>query len=411
MTCFRGSALAGEDFCAPACSSDEEPGPGQVCTAEGALLPACSPSRPEPEADCPPGLNCYRLSLFEDRGVCIRMPVCSTDADCPDPLHGSCTAELVRKMVGPNAAVLPLDHLNCTASDCYAEGTGCSGGERCLASQYDPHIADICVPSCDANLHCPPNYSCAQVTSGSGASKMCFPGLPGLRCDGPHCVGGSCEDTGAGFSVCTRSCEWTADCEPLNTENDAFFCVEGGAGRHCVTPRPFHGANCDIDGDCRGDLNEFCSAWDVQGPDPPPGECRQRCKADGTCDPRGGLPHTCLWNRDGGCFPGRQGLPCTLSSECLEGLTCQDVPAELELELEPARLCTRPCGGKGVTETDADAECSPSRKINGGGFCASGFCRSQRDGGKRCSRNAQCTSGLCDAAEQTCVVKPPTRSP
>lgn len=411
MTCFRGSALAGEDFCAPACSPADEPDPGQVCTAEGALLPACHPHLPDPAADCPQGLNCYRLSLFDDRGVCIKMPVCATNADCPDPVHGTCTAELVRNMVGAAAALLPLDHLNCARASCVALSTTCPSNEGCLGNLYDAQIADICTPNCDADLHCPPNYSCAKATSGGGAAKLCLPGMPGFRCDGPHCIGGSCDDSGAGFSVCTRPCESTADCELITTESDAFFCVDGGTGKHCVTPRPFHGANCTLDQQCHEELGEFCSVWDALGPKGLPGECRQHCKPDGTCDPRGGLPHTCLWDGKGGCFPGQQGLPCTLSSECFEGLACEGVPAEPDLGTPSARICTRPCGGEGVTEAAADLQCSPPRAVNGGGYCAGGFCRPQRAGDLSCSRDAQCTSGLCNAAKKTCVAKPATGPP
>jgi hypothetical protein len=411
MTCFRGSSLAGEDFCAPACSPNDEPTPGQVCTAEGALLPACHPHLPEPAADCPHALNCYRVSLFDDRGVCIKMPVCATNSDCPDPVHGSCTAEVVRQLGGVAAALLPLDHLNCVKTSCVALSTACPSNEGCLGTQYDVQIADLCAPNCDANLHCPPNYSCARATSGAGAPPLCLPGMPGLRCDGPHCVVGSCDDTGAGFSVCAQACESTSDCDVVNTDSDAYFCVDGGAGRHCVTPRPFHGANCNRDKQCRQDLDEFCAEWNVQGPNGLPGECRQHCKADGTCEPRGGLPHTCLWGGKGGCFPGQQGLPCTLSSECFEGLYCKNVPEELDLATPVARICTRSCGGKGVTEAAADAQCSPPHAINGGGYCAGGYCRPQRAGDQPCSRDAQCASGLCDMAKKSCVAQPVTALP
>jgi hypothetical protein len=413
MTCFRGSALAGQDFCAPACSSDHEPAPDHVCTAEGALLPACHPSLAEPEADCPAGLNCYRTSLFADQGICVSMPVCSTNSDCRDPLHGTCTAEIVRNMLGPAAAsLLPLDHLNCAQPSCSAYKMDCSKGEACLSQFYDPTVADICTPLCDSELHCPPNYSCAQATSGEGSRAVCVPGLPGNRCDGPHCVVGNCEDTGAGFSVCTIPCTSTSDCAKVNTDNDSFYCVDGGAGQHCVISRPFHGANCDHDDQCREDLNEFCSDWDARGRDASPHECRQRCKPDGTCDPRGGLAHTCLWGGKGGCFPGEQGLPCTLPSECLEGLSCEAVPEEADKPDEPEELalngpiCTRPCGGESMTEAAADEQCSPPRTVNGHGYCAGGFCRPKRGEAKRCSRDAQCASGLCNTAKGTCLATP-----
>lgn len=413
MTCFRGSALAGEDFCAPACSPDDEPAPDHVCTAEGALLPACHPSLAEPEADCPAGLNCYRTSLFSDQGLCAKMPVCSTNADCQDPFHDTCTAEVVASLLGPGAAaLLPLNHLNCAKTSCIALNTMCTTSEACLGKVYDATLADICTPRCDAGLRCPPNYSCAQATSGKGSPAVCLPGMPGLRCDGPHCVGGSCKDTGAGFSVCSLACEKTDDCAKLNTATDSFFCVDGGTGRHCVTPRPFHGANCVRDDQCREDLNEFCSDWDPRGRDASPHECRQHCKSDGTCDARGGLAHTCLWEGKGGCFPGEQGLPCKRSSDCLEGLSCEEVPAEPDTPDDSDELplntpiCTRPCGGASVTEAAADEQCSPERSVNSRGYCAGGFCRPKRGDAKRCSRDAQCLSGLCNTAKSVCLPTP-----
>jgi hypothetical protein len=409
MTCFRGTALAGEDFCAAACSPAEEPPEGYLCTVEGALLPACHPNGAEAAADCPPGLNCYRLSLSENRGACIKMPVCSDSSECEDPLYGTCAANVVQDLVGAAAVLLPLDHLNCVATGCVRYATGCPSGQICLGKQYDATIADLCAPKCDALGRCPPNYSCATATSGTGAANVCLPTMPGFRCEGSKCIGGRCEDTGAGFSVCTQSCKITDDCEVLNTLNDAFFCVDGGTGTgpHCVTPRPFHGANCDDHHDCHEDLGEFCSFWDVRGLNPPPGECRQACKPDLTCEPRGGLPHTCL-RKEAGCFPGEQGLPCTLSSECFEGLSCEDAPPEADLGTPAVRICTRPCGGNGISLEDADAECAPVRKINSGGYCGEGLCRVHRRGGESCSRDQQCGSGLCNLVEMVCLAEPGT---
>jgi len=396
MTCVPASVLGGNDFCAPSCTSGSPAPEGQVCTQWGALLPGCHPSQhTAAAADCPDGLNCYRTSLSEDQGVCIDMPVCKTNGDCHDLVHSTCASTVVPDVVGPLVAALNLDHLNCLKRDCLGQHSDCPASESCLASQYDKKLADICVPICREDTPCPPNYSCLRTALDVKDRYVgfCMPGLPGILCEPGGCVGGTCEDTGAGFKACAIDCETTENCRGLNSAYDSFVCVEGGGHRHCVTPRAFHGTSCQDDGDCPQDLNEFCSLWVPRGRDDPPGNCRQRCSPDLTCSPRGGLPHTCLWDGLGGCYPGTQGLPCHLDSECIEGLSCLNVPAEPDVGTEPARICTQRCD-----DTDpmaGDDFCNKQNDIHTGGYCASGFCRARRFADETCSRDAQCV-GWCE---------------
>jgi hypothetical protein len=396
MTCARASALGGTDFCAPSCTPGTEPPEGQVCSRWGALLPVCHPHLAPAAADCPAGLNCYRTSLFEDQGVCMKMPVCADDSDCrrQDSIHTTCAATVARRVGGVGLAALPLDHLNCIKQSCIGLHTQCPANESCLASQYDASVADICVPSCDATRPCPPNYSCIfTALEHQEPVGLCMPGLPGIRCEPGGCIAGSCEDTGAGFNVCATKCETTHDCQDFSGAYDAFVCVEGVGHRHCVTPRAFHGNNCNKDEECRQDLDEFCSPWLPRGLDKYPGGCRQRCSAEGTCGVRGGLQHTCLWGGAGGCYPGTQGLPCQLQDECIE-LGCLEVPPEPDLVSPPTRICTQPCDGP--DEAARDAVCDKRYDVNGGGYCAFGFCRVARLGGASCNRNEQCKSRQCD---------------
>jgi len=400
-TCFSASALGGEDFCAEACDpsiavEDE----GSVCVAAGARLARCHPNGHSDAADCPAGFNCYRTNLILDQGVCIKMPVCSQDSDCPGATHETCTSSLVADRAGLST-LLHLDHLNCVHRFCVALASGCVNGEGCLGKQYFADGADLCTPDCDTNLNCPPNYSCLRTTSGAGSPTLCLPGLPGFRCTGDSCVIGTCEDSGANFNICTISCSTDADCKVLNTSADTFYCVEAAGHRHCVTARPFHGANCFKTEQCNAEQGEICSQWGPTGVRTNRGECRTPCNADGSCDPRGGLPHTCLANGEGGCFPGEQGLPCQSSSECLSGLTCLDVPGEPELGIGAGRICTRPCSPDG--SPDADAECDPPYTINNRGYCSAGHCRAKRSASQNCTRDAQCESGLCDRDSHVCV--------
>jgi hypothetical protein len=249
------------------------------------------------------------------------------------------------------------------------------------------------------------------VVSGLGSQDLCLPGVPGARCGGSNCLLGSCEATGAGFSVCTQPCSSDELCAPFSTGGDPFVCVEwGGSDPHCVTSRPFNGANCEYSGQCRADLNQFCSQFDQFGSTIDPGECRVPCKSDGTCDPQGGLPFTCLLGGAGGCYPGTLGLACKLASECMRGLTCQDVEADLDLDAgvtSGSRICTARCAVDGGTDADGDALCNDPRSIVRGGYCARGTCRLPRGAGLPCDRDPQCVvSAHCDTNTHRCVEGP-----
>jgi hypothetical protein len=405
MTCFQASALGGQDFCAQAC----DPTQGLpttspfACVETGALLPRCHPSSfSSPSADCPEGLNCYRTSVVNDEGLCILMPVCATDADCPSGTYNRCAAQVLTGVSSPSPFI-HLDHLNCVHADCVLLQSACASSEGCLATQYSSFLADICAPNCDSNSNCPPNYSCSRSTSGAGSPDLCLPGLPGIRCNGDNCLFGTCEDTGAGFSVCTIPCAIDANCAILNTRVNNFVCVTGGGTSHCVTSVPFNGANCDTTDECRADRSEFCSHVNGFGQQISRGECRVPCNADGTCGPQGGLPTACVGAGAGGCFPGLLGVSCQLSSECIGPLSCQSVPAELDVALTTPQICTTPCGVAGGSDADADAQCAP---VAISGYCGGGFCRTPRSTGQACNRNTECASNLCDTTTDTCLTAP-----
>ncbi|HKY39110.1 MAG TPA: hypothetical protein VJN18_24395 [Polyangiaceae bacterium] len=410
--CFQGSALGGEDFCVERCDPIE-PSDDELhrCVDSGALLRRCHPNGAGPAADCPPGYNCYRTNLTEDQGVCIDMPVCSENADCLSTAHGTCASTLVSNIAGaqlpPELTGLYLDHLNCIHIDCVANASNCSSNEGCLGEMYSPDVADLCTPSCDVDDNCPPNYSCGIKTSGEGAPNLCFPGVPGNRCVGQSCVVGSCMDTGAGFSVCTIPCETNLDCAVLNSPHHQFLCVEGGGTRHCVTPAPFNGAFCTEHWQCRADRNETCSFIDALGFDPGDGECRAPCNANGTCDPQGGLPHVCLENGEGGCFPGRLGMECKLDSECIVG-KCQLAPGDPHLGhppggMEEVPVCTLECDSD--DEVAGDKQCDTPQDLITDGFCLHGYCRLKVGVDDWCTRDAQCNTGLCNTQDGVCEPK------
>lgn len=437
MTCFQATSLAGSDFCTEACDLRQPPADRiqYECVpsgASGALLRRCHPSSSStPQADCPPGLDCYRTSLLDDTGLCIQMPVCATDTDCPRPPHNVCAATIV-KSLSSAASLLRLDHLNCVQTGCSALQSMCASAEGCLGTQYSSPV-DMCAPVCDSKKQCPPNFSCVGATSGAGSPDLCVPGLPGERCNGDRCVLGSCEDTGAGFSVCTLQCASDNQCQALS-KVDFFACVDApmsnvslpqdGGHRHCVDTTVFDGANCATTDQCNTARNEFCAHVDVYAMDSMRGECRVPCNRDGTCDPQGGLPHGCLVSvsgKEGGCYPGVLGIPCTRDAECVKPLTCNDVSPEDNPDASGSRICTMPCPPQSAAHWDLDAEASDAPEastLEAGGdadvdsacavlptkaYCGGGFCRVGRLPGKPCGRPAQCSSRLCGGATNVCL--------
>ncbi len=409
MTCFQASSLAGgRDFCALTCDPGQTPADSThfACIAQGVLLRRCHPGSSDSQgADCPTDFSCYRTDIspladiFSAAGLCIPMPVCKQDKDCPTPAYNTCASSLVQSLSSTAAMYLHLDHLNCVETNCLSQHSDCSALEGCLPSQYSA-VADFCVPRCDSKLQCPPNYTCLGATSGPGSPNLCIPSLPGTRCEGVQCVYGSCQPTGAGFKVCAIDCTTDSDCTGLNTATDAFVCVDGGGQQHCVTPRPFDGANCDAGADCVTARGEVCATVDRTGLDSTRGECRVPCSDAGTCDPQGGLPHGCL---RGDCYPGLLGIPCTGPSECIEPLSCLPITAEPGITPLSTQMCSMPCGVDGGSVADADAQCQASG-ING--YCAAGTCRLIRSGGQPCTRDAQC-GATCDPITHTC---PPAAS-
>lgn len=389
--CYQVTSLGGENFCTDVCDPAQPTDAEHVCEQNGALLTRCHPNGATDAADCPVGLNCYRTSLLRpdgmDTGVCLKIPVCREDKDCSgDEKHPTCATSLIKDSYG--GAELPnLDHMNCVTYKCKGSLTSCATSERCLGAIYQTPSADLCTPDCDADRPCPPNFGCTVTISGEESAHACVPGTPGTRCVKDHCLVGSCVDTGAGFSVCTTPCASHEDCQWLNSLAGRFQCSDLGQGKFCVTPLPFHGANCLKSEECRSEIGEICSAFSDTGVHLGHRECRVPCKADHTCEPRGGLPHVCR-EEDGSCYPGQLGLPCKASSECFDGLTCQVVSADDELDLPEQRLCTMPCGNH-------DSVCDPSAGFNDNGYCSAGFCRIKREDGTSCRRSEQCISGLC----------------
>jgi len=402
MSCFPASQLGGTDFCAETCdpaqgSSD----PAFTCTTSGALLQLCHPhaALTDPVMGCPAGLQCYRTDLLRDDGVCVAMNVCATDDDCAGGQRNMCAATIVRQLY---PSLPPVDGLQCLQRSCASSQSQCAAGESCLASYYEVGSApDICVPNCD-NLHCPPNFACVAATSGAGSPAICVPGIPGARCTSDQdCLIGTCFDTGAGFSECIPPipCGSNLDCAPFSTPTSPFVCVKSvpASPGVCLSAVPFHGANCNETvqapaGHCRD--GEACFRYSPYVPGETEGECRVPCDANLKCPAIGGIPHICLAEGAGGCFPTGFALPCETSADCFAEFGCLAVAPDERSVITSPNVCTMACA--------KDEDCRKHPLILTNGFCHEGLCRLSGIAGMPCERDAQCREGVCliDASGQ-----------
>ena len=403
MACFAARQLGATDFCAQTCDLPYSPLDGAVCLDSSIQLPACHPSDDLTGKACAQaGLACYRTDLLTDEGVCTTLNPCSRNEDCRDPVRSACATSFLSRTIYPQAPDLQLDHMFCLQTGCKANGTSCSPGEACLQDviSASAHPPDICVPNCDSNLRCPPNFLCYKKVSTEIAPAVCIPGLLGFTCDDAiDCMLGSCVDNGIGYKVCTTACNSDADCVLYDGIQGRFSCVKNpGAPAqpgYCQTPDTYRGSICDTSLDCqKRNPAEICSRF---RPDDALGTCLLPCPADGRCPQRGGVGHTCLpTGAVAGppvCFPGYFGLPCTADAGCVGDLTCNAT-----LPNQPM-ICTAPC----ATDADCGAPgaATGDRWVGGDGFCGAAlgvpFCLPNKSlpDGSPCSSNAACQSGRC----------------
>jgi hypothetical protein len=400
MVCYSAQSLGGTGFCTEVCDPNDATmaRSGVVCATmtlsaadggvskSGGLLTECAPSMPD---GCPERLTCYRTGLTEDKGVCLAMPVCAESKDCPAN-RSTCGADVIRGAVPPAlTSMLATNHLHCLAVGCKNGGMQCQPGEGCVGAylNFGPPIDELCVPGCDLNKACPPNFTCLRDANWApGASPLCFPGMLGTRCaEADDCLMGECTDVGVEFKVCTIPCTSTAQCAALNTPSDVYYCANG----HCLTPRPFQGSNCGKDTDCIA--SQRCVGGTITG-DMMHGECRTPCDADGKCPARGGLPHICLGaDRKGLCYPSNFATPCETQDDCLASFKC--MPAAPDVVHSPqtgyaTHICTITC------TTDADCDADSFTKKNG--FCQDGICRLAGGEGVPCKRKEECVSDRCE---------------
>jgi hypothetical protein len=402
MACMPAYQLGGSNFCAPGCDATGDleanaeaicvpSGPRGTSSPSGALLPRCNPALLT--NTCGSAMSCLRTDLKVDEGVCMTVSSCSTDSDCRDPVRSKCMGELLRETF-PQAE-FKVDHTYCLQAECRARRTACSPGETCLRDILPKasNPPDICVPHCDANGNCPPNYFCYPKLYGPGAPRVCIPGLLGLRCDTRlDCLSGDCVETGAPYKVCTAPCETDVDCEKYDSIQGTFFCNQSG---QCMTARGFKGGACVRDGDCMypGEVCGRLTTTEASG------FCMLACGPDRSCPSPGNVPHACRpqvtatgdFDLEGApwvCWPGYFAQLCSDVSQCFPGLACQQLDPRNPL----AKICTLPC----QTDTDCDAN-----HFTREGYCDTrvGACRARRNDADTCERARQCISNGCNGPE------------
>jgi hypothetical protein len=420
LTCYPSKQLGATlDFCVEPCSTTTVGATDSdaVCLDSTAKVKTCRPSEKtaaDPDG-CGPNLACYRTDLVEDEGLCLPIRVCSSDSDCKDPTQPTCAATLVKALY-PN---LPLktDNLQCLVAGCQYAHTSCPTGETCLPSVIPSttELPDICVPSCDSNLNCPPNYTCWRRLSGPKAPNVCLPAIPGTRCSGAFdCIVGECLPTDAGFSMCAIPCEHDEECVAISASSRKQFCVAAkGTQKYCIAINPLDGEYCSVDSPCpEGQKCFFTSPYHAQPMDV--GECRLPCGDDARCPVRAGIRHSCfVRDDDRSCYPGLLGVTCKRSEDCLEGMTCESLSAEQRpgdagaggegdagagADADPvaSRVCTLPC------HTDGDCVDLWGQHQ---GYCEASWCRLSAGTNEPCTRDQQCRDGACthqDGAVGTC---------
>jgi hypothetical protein len=423
MDCWRG-------YCMPTCQPIPDPNrrdyecieTGDPERPDGVRLEKCSPAN----GNCAPGFECYRTDLVLDLGVCVPFNVCTKDSECPGEDRTYCASEILNKRLstavddgaagaGGQGLRVFTDHLVCVDQGCAPrdvvtsaddpEGDmQCPDGEECLGETYhlsSNGLPDICVPHCDSANRCIPNYACAKDDYAKTANPLCVPGVPGVRCQKDiDCVVGGCEDTGAGFSVCTIFCNTDQDCtDALNSGPSVFRCAGArpDGEKICLNASPFQGVQCDPnDADpCPPEAPNCIDFSPYNTPHSKP-ECRMGCSEDRPCPRRGGLGHVCLG--DGGCYPGGFGLPCRDPSECLSPFSCLDAKPTGRQVLDGSKICSLGCHD--------DSDCLAEPVFSGSAYCEDDVCRVPAQNGRQCDRSVQCLSGHCDLSAHECKERP-----
>ena len=407
------------------CERDGRISPGETDIDCGG--PFCSPcalgKRCEESSDCISG------ACDHDHAVCIpascadaRLSPNETDIDCGGPLCLPCdqghhclldtdcsTAVCRAETCLPRTCIDAILNGNETDIDC--------GGGQCLPCADGKDCA-IGLRDCESGA--------CSARSARCSPKTCFDGVQNGNETGIDCGGGACEPCSAG-----SPCNTAADCESGMCDEEAKQCLDhscadgirngeetgvdcGGAvcgrcglGKECLSHADCQSRLCSpflgvcLPASCRNnkmDGNETAvdCGGDTCGPCPDGAGCvrdadcqSKRCgEEDAVC-----LPEACFNGvRDGNESDVDCGGPgfcqrCPRDAGCAEDSDC----ASGFCEAENGRCLPKTCGNglrdAGLLESDVDCGegCSPC------------------EDGRRCDRNVDCASKICDSEAAACV--------
>ena len=140
------------------------------------------------------------------------------------------------------------------------------------------------------------------------------------------------------------------------------------------------------EGHCRD--GEVCYRYSPYLLEQKHGECRVPCDGDRKCPAIGGIPHVCLDDGGGGCYPSGFALPCDTPADCLAEFACMAVSPDEHTVITSPTVCTVACA--------TDDDCRKHPMILTGGFCdPDGLCRLGGVSDMPCDRDAQCREGVC----------------
>jgi len=407
MTCFHAAQVGAQDYCTDSCdgrvaaSSTSE----ATCLESTALLRKCRPSEDRDPASHPRGscgrseLRCYRTDLLSDEGLCTTFATCSADSDCSDPARTTCASTILHSFYPKAQTRLQVDNLYCVQTGCEFNGSACPAGEVCLPSVLPPSAKpfDACVPKCDSNLNCPPNFFCLRKVSGPANPAVCLAGFLGFRCSTDNdCMLGKCVDTGQGFNVCSVPCDTDADCAPYDGPRGAMQCLvlRPDQPKQCLSAESLAGSYCKKDSDCL-DRQQICTYFSPFHTVSEFGTCLLPCDAEKRCPVRAGVPHTCFdfppLERPV-CYPGMFGMPCRRDDACVAGLSCKLSRTD---QGNPVPICTAACS--------SPADCTRDKlRFTSDGWCDgdTGVCVLPRPGDAKCTEHFQCASNVCKPSEK-----------
>ena len=276
-------------------------------------------------ADIPGAETLPRTDLLDIGGACkpgdgCFLDPCDENADCVSSLCVThmgdqvCTQECVEECpdgwscqqvnVGPDVMFACISNFPFLCMPCHQDlDCTASWGGVAVCVDYG-EVGRFCGGTCDADLPCPIDFDCAEMTgTGGGTSMQCIPGSG-------ECA---CSQTSVKLALST-TCSVSNDfgtCEGLRV------CTEDGL-TDCDAPAPAEEVCDGVDNDCDGVVD-----------------------GDGLCDDDSVCTADSCGGADGCVYEVLEGLACDDGTACTEGDFCQGgVCAGVPISCDDGNPCT-----------------------------------------------------------------------